>query len=104
MRKNTVTARFTHTTAKKATEELKISDSGTKQLLLRPITRPASTWTGKPARERLRQRLHWRTRELAVLAGHKPLDITQRDYEQAKRDVTGETNPDRQNAILNAVT
>lgn len=37
---------------------------------------------GKAARERL----HVRTRELAVLAGRRSLDITQGDYEQAKRE------------------
>ncbi len=49
-----------------------------------------------------RERLAWRTRELAVLAGRSSLDVTQTDYEQAKRDVTGESVPARQDAILDA--
>lgn len=33
-----------------------------------------------------RERLHVSTRELAVLAGRRSIDITQGDYEQAKRE------------------
>jgi len=44
-----------------------------------------------------------RTRELAQLAGRTTPQVVQGDYEQAKRDVTGETNPDRQDAILDAL-
>jgi hypothetical protein len=43
-----------------------------------------------------------RTRELAVLAGRTPLAITQSDYEQARREMTGETDMDRQEAVLDA--
>jgi hypothetical protein len=50
-----------------------------------------------------RERLALRTRELAVLAGRLPLDVTQTDYEPAKRDVTGESVPAQQDAILDAV-
>jgi hypothetical protein len=47
-----------------------------------------------------RQRVHARTCELAVLAGRVPPQVAQLDYEQAKRELTGETDPDRQEAIL----
>lgn len=50
-----------------------------------------------------RERLHQRTRELAVLAGRQPLQVTKADYEQAKQEVTGETSSDRQNLILDPV-
>ncbi|MBC8127767.1 MAG: hypothetical protein H8M99_11565 [Gloeobacteraceae cyanobacterium ES-bin-144] len=33
-----------------------------------------------------RERLHARTSELAFLAGRQPLEISQCDYEQAKRE------------------
>ncbi len=45
-----------------------------------------------------------RTRELAVLAGRPSLAITQSDYEQARREMTGETEMSRQEAVLDAPT
>ena len=41
-----------------------------------------------------------RTVELAISAGRSSNEIRQRDYEQAKRELTGETDFDRQQAIL----
>ena len=41
-----------------------------------------------------------RTVELAIAAGRSPIEIRQRDYEQAKRELTGETDFDRQQAAL----
>jgi hypothetical protein len=41
-----------------------------------------------------------RTIELASIAGRGPLEIRQCDYERAKREVTGETDFDRQQEIL----
>lgn len=41
-----------------------------------------------------------RTVELALLAGRSSIEIKQRDYEQAKRELTGETDFDRQHAVL----
>lgn len=61
-----------------------------------PIFQKALGWTDKSPRERV----HLRTREITALAGHAPLDVTQGDYEQAKREVTGETILRRQNLIL----
>src|ERR1035437_232817 len=46
--------------------------------------------------------VHARTQELASIAGRKPEAVTQSDYEQAKRELTGESDLDRQNAILDA--
>ncbi len=43
-----------------------------------------------------------RTRELAVLAGRHSLAITQADYEQARRELTGESEMGRQEAVLDA--
>lgn len=51
----------------------------------------------RPTREMVRHR----TIELASLAGRGPLEIKQCDYERAKREVTGETDFDRQQEILN---
>jgi hypothetical protein len=42
-----------------------------------------------------------RTEELASSAGRRSHDIHQRDYEQAKRELTGERDFDKQQAILN---
>ncbi|MDQ8188011.1 hypothetical protein [Pelagicoccus sp. SDUM812002] len=47
-----------------------------------------------------RSRVNERAHELACLSGRKPSCVTQTDYEQAKRDVTGESGLDRQNAAL----
>jgi hypothetical protein len=41
-----------------------------------------------------------RTVELAVSAGRKPIEIRQSDYERAKRELTGETDFNRQQAVL----
>lgn len=41
-----------------------------------------------------------RTVELAMIAGRSSIEIRQRDYEQAKRELTGETDFNRQQAVL----
>jgi hypothetical protein len=43
-----------------------------------------------------------RARELALRAGRAPPHVAQADYQQAKRELTGETDLDRQNAVLDA--
>ena len=48
----------------------------------------------------IRERVQARTRQLALLAGRAVQEICQRDYEQAKRELTGETDLERQNAVL----
>lgn len=50
--------------------------------------------------ETMRQRLQSRTHVLAAKAGRAPGCVSQADYEQAKREVTGESDLDRQNAVL----
>lgn len=47
-----------------------------------------------------RRRVADRTKELALLAGRVPPQVDQSDYEQAKREVTGESDGDRQDLIL----
>lgn len=47
-----------------------------------------------------REMVQARTRELALLAGRPPPHVLQADYEQAKRELTGETELDRQEAML----
>ena len=47
-----------------------------------------------------RDMLHARTLELASLAGRSAHQIKQTDYERAKRELTGETDFDRQQAKL----
>jgi hypothetical protein len=41
-----------------------------------------------------------RTVELAIRAGRTPIEIRQSDYEQAKRELTGESDFDRQQMVL----
>ena len=51
-----------------------------------------------------RAKVDARARALAVIAGRVPPYVTQADYQQAKRELTGETDLDRQNAILDAIS
>jgi hypothetical protein len=44
-----------------------------------------------------------RARELSIMAGRAPDQVTQADYEQAKRELTGESDVDRQDAKLDAL-
>lgn len=52
--------------------------------------------SGFPTREAVRAR----ARELAAIAGRAPHEVAQGDYEQAKREVTGESDQERQEAML----
>jgi hypothetical protein len=47
-----------------------------------------------------REMVYGRTLELASLAGRNSLQIKQVDYEQAKREITGESDFDRQQSLL----
>jgi hypothetical protein len=49
-----------------------------------------------------REQLKTRTRELALLAGRLPAHVLQKDYEEAKRELTGESDWDRQEARIDA--
>jgi hypothetical protein len=49
-----------------------------------------------------RETVQARARELALIAGRVPPRVTQADYEQAKRELTGESDFDRQEAVLDA--
>jgi hypothetical protein len=44
-----------------------------------------------------------RARELALIAGRGPSDVWQVDYERAKRELTGESDMDRQDALLDSL-
>lgn len=50
-----------------------------------------------------RAMVHARARELALIAGHSPPYVSQAEYEQAKRELTGEADIDRQEAILESL-
>jgi hypothetical protein len=50
-----------------------------------------------------RDDVHARARELALIDGRTPPDVSQADYEQAKRELTGEADLDRQEAVLDAM-
>lgn len=56
----------------------------------------------KTARHASRAAVHVRTQELAALAGRVHPQVSQADYEQAKREITGETDTERQNAVLDS--
>jgi|GEM_PF-3592248 len=49
------------------------------------------------------ERLHARAKELAGIAGRTPENVSQQDYEEAKRELTGEWDLNRQEAKLEAL-
>lgn len=49
-----------------------------------------------------RERVHARTRELAIQNGRQAHQVTRSDYERAKREVTGEREPYRQDGLLDS--
>ena len=51
-----------------------------------------------------REMVHARTRTLALGAGRPPWQISQADYEQARRELTGESEMTRQEARLDSVS
>ncbi len=62
------------------------------------IAQPNPSVIGSRTREMVRARTH----ELALIAGRGSHEIKQVDYERAKREVTGESNFDRQEAVLSS--
>jgi hypothetical protein len=65
---------------------------------IRPIPCHRFSGSGPATRALVRAR----AREVALLAGVVPPQVMQVHYEQAKREVTGESEPERQEAILDA--
>jgi hypothetical protein len=51
-----------------------------------------------------REMIATRTRELAARAGRIPPHVEQTDYEQAKRELTGESDSARQDAMIKATS
>lgn len=47
-----------------------------------------------------RAAVNTRTHQLALMAGRPDSEVAQIDYEQAKREITGESDPDRQSKAL----
>jgi hypothetical protein len=47
--------------------------------------------------------VHARARELALIAGHPAPHVSQSDYEQAKRELTGGVDMDRKQALLESM-
>ena len=50
-----------------------------------------------------RDEIHARARELALIEGRVPPNVSQADYEQAKQELTGESDLSRREAILDAI-
>ena len=50
-----------------------------------------------------REDVHARARELALIDGLMPPEVSQADYEQAKRELTGQSELDRQEAVLDSL-
>jgi hypothetical protein len=68
-----------------------------------PDQNPISSIKVSGAAPVTREMVHRRTRELTVIAGRDPRNVRQADYEQAKRELTGESDGDRQQAVLDAL-
>ena len=65
---------------------------------------PGPRFTTGRDRRVTREMIATRTRELALRAGRTPPYVVQADYERAKRELTGETDSDRQDAVINAAS
>jgi hypothetical protein len=50
-----------------------------------------------------RDQVHIRTRELALISGRGPLQVMQTDYDQARRELTGESDDELQEAVLGII-
>jgi hypothetical protein len=50
-----------------------------------------------------RENVNARARDLALIDGRTPPNVSQGEYEQAKRELTGEADLNRQEAMLNAI-
>ena len=50
-----------------------------------------------------RKMVQARSRELALIAGRIPAEVSQADYALARRELTGESDLDRQDAILDSI-
>jgi len=50
-----------------------------------------------------REMVQARARELALIGGRAAAEVSKTDYDQAKRELTGESDLDRQDAILDAL-
>lgn len=68
-----------------------------------PLNKGILTANAKGVGGVTREMVQARARELALLAGHAPPQVRQSDYEQAKRELTGEADIDRQDAVLDAL-
>jgi len=68
-----------------------------------PLTQGVVTINSTGVRIVTRELVHARARELALLAGHGLSGVRQSDYEQAKRELTGESDVDRQDAVMEAL-
>ena len=58
---------------------------------------------GAPVRRIARERVYRLTRELARRAGRDAAEVSLTDYEQARRDLTGEWERERQEAKLELI-
>ena len=67
---------------------------------LHPSGTPGPVATTAPA---TREKLNARAHELAASSGRVPAQVTQSEYEQAKRELTGESEGERQDAVLDAM-
>jgi hypothetical protein len=68
-----------------------------------PLNKGVLTSNGAGIGPVTREMLQTRARELALIAGRTPPLVTQADYELAKREMNGEPEEDRQEAILDAI-
>lgn len=77
LKKSAIGEPLPHATAEKSVKGLKKPGIRSNPQSTNPFLRKTFSWTNKSPRERL----HLRARELTLLAGHAPLDMTQEDYE-----------------------
>ena len=69
-----------------------------------PLSKGVLTENFAGNRSVTREMVYKRARDLALLAGCAPPQIRQSDYEQAKRELTGGTDIDRQDTVLESLS
>ena len=68
-----------------------------------PLNKGVLTINGTGIGNVTREMVHARAQELALLAGYAAPHVRQSDYEQARRELTGESDIDRQDALLESL-
>lgn len=96
-------ARLAHPDGEEAVRGMEPAPSYPSAFMIIPQENPGPA-AGSACKSRAvtREGVQARTRELASLAGRRVHQVTRSDYERAKREITGECLPHRQESLLDS--